>query len=142
MPIHLLNGTIGHTACGTEAERNGRPQLRAYINPSLSWITPANLAFVRINMLNLLIPMTLAALATAGAAQAASSLESIFGNSSIDVIVPGDSGYYNASLAFNRRLHFEPSAIAYPNSTEDVAWLIKNLGEPKGIPGKLPTRCA
>ena len=92
-------------------------------------------------MLNLLLPATFVALAAfAGVARATSSLESTLGNSSIDILYPGNPGYPNASLAFNRRIHLEPFAIAYPNSTEDVAWLITNLGKPKGIPGEFTLR--
>lgn len=93
------------------------------------------------DMLNLLLPATFVALAAfAGVTRATSSLESTLANSSIDILYPGNPGYHNASLAFNRRLHFEPFAIAYPNSTKDVAWLITNLGKPKGIPGDFTPR--
>ncbi|KAH9840539.1 uncharacterized protein C8Q71DRAFT_888993 [Rhodofomes roseus] len=53
------------------------------------------------------------------------SLQSILGNNSIEVYFPGEPGYQNVSQAFNLRLHFEPIAVAYPNTTEQVAELVK-----------------
>ncbi|KAF8886861.1 glucooligosaccharide oxidase [Gymnopilus junonius] len=40
------------------------------------------------------------------------------------VLTPGSSGYPSASAAFNRRFTFEPAAIAYPNSAQDVSTIL------------------
>ncbi|EPS97926.1 hypothetical protein FOMPIDRAFT_142343 [Fomitopsis schrenkii] len=61
------------------------------------------------------------------------SPESILGNDSIQVYFQGEPGYQNASRAFNMRLDFEPLAVAFPNSTEEVADLVK-VGAQLGVP--------
>ncbi|KAH9917721.1 uncharacterized protein B0H18DRAFT_1200507 [Fomitopsis serialis] len=53
------------------------------------------------------------------------SLQSILGNDDLEVYFPGQPGYQNASRAFNLRLNFKPVAVAYPNSTDQVAELVK-----------------
>lgn len=63
------------------------------------------------------------------------SPESILGNDSIQVYFQGEPGYQNASRAFNMRLDFEPLAVAFPNSTEEVADLVK-VGAQLGVPGE------
>ncbi|PPQ96356.1 hypothetical protein CVT26_005043 [Gymnopilus dilepis] len=40
------------------------------------------------------------------------------------VLTPGSSGYPAASAAFNRRFTFEPEAIAFPNSAQDVSTIL------------------
>ena len=63
------------------------------------------------------------------------SSESIFENDSIEAYFPGEPGYQNASRAFNLRFDFEPLVVAYPNSTDEVAELVK-AGAWLGVPGK------
>ncbi|KIM45670.1 Glucooligosaccharide oxidase [Hebeloma cylindrosporum] len=41
------------------------------------------------------------------------------------VLVPGSSGYANASTAFNLRFTFQPAAIVYPNNAQDVSTAMK-----------------
>ena len=53
------------------------------------------------------------------------SLQSILDSEGIEYFVPGEPGYQNASRAYNLRLHFEPVAVAYPTSTENVSVLVE-----------------
>lgn len=55
----------------------------------------------------------------------AASLHSVLDNEGIEYFVPGEPGYQNASRAYNLRLHFDPVAVAYPTSTEDVSALVE-----------------
>ena len=88
-------------------------------------------------MLRSLFAFSLAALcAIWGVLRDNSSLQSSIGNDDIEVYFPGQPGYQNASRAFNLRLNFEPIAVAYPNSTEEVAELVK-IGASLGIPGEM-----
>ena len=68
------------------------------------------------------------------------SLKSILGDSSIEVYFPDEPGYQNASRAFNSRVDFKPIAVAYPNSTGEVALLVK-AGASLGIPGEIARLC-
>lgn len=63
------------------------------------------------------------------------SLQSILGDSNIEAYFPDEPGYMNASRAFNLRVDFKPAVVAYPNSTEEVAVLVK-AGALLGLPGK------
>ncbi|EPT01474.1 hypothetical protein FOMPIDRAFT_90148 [Fomitopsis schrenkii] len=51
-------------------------------------------------------------------------LQSVLESQGIEYFVPGEPEYQNASRAYNLRLHFEPVAVAYPSSTEDVSVLV------------------
>ena len=53
------------------------------------------------------------------------SIKSFLDSEGIEYVVPGEPGYQNASRAFNLRLHFEPVAVAYPTSTDDVSVLVE-----------------
>ena len=53
------------------------------------------------------------------------SIKSFLDSKGIEYVVPGEPGYQNASRAFNLRLHFEPVAVAYPTSTNDVSVLVE-----------------
>ncbi|EPT01476.1 hypothetical protein FOMPIDRAFT_90150 [Fomitopsis schrenkii] len=52
-------------------------------------------------------------------------LQSVLESEGIEYFVQGEPGYQNASRPFNLRLHFEPVAVAYPSSTEDVSVLVE-----------------
>lgn len=86
-------------------------------------------------MLATLFAFTFLALSTLRDAGASSSIQSALGSDHIEIVYPGEPDYRNASRAFNRRLHFQPLAVAYPNSTEEVAELVK-AGAYLGLPGK------
>ncbi|KAG8862467.1 hypothetical protein FRB96_001538 [Tulasnella sp. 330] len=49
------------------------------------------------------------------------------------VLTPGQTGFSNAVLAFNRRLSYTPAAITYPYSPEQVATIVK-CGAAQGMP--------
>ena len=91
-----------------------------------------------VSMLQMMLAFALLALPSLHVVTAGSpSLESIIGNivnDSIQVYFPGEPGYQNASRPFNARFDFEPFAVAYPNSTEEVAELVK-AGAWLGVPG-------
>lgn len=87
-------------------------------------------------MLQTILAPALLALSSLQAVIAGSpSPESIIGNDSIQAYFPGEPGYQNASRAFNLRFDFEPLVVAYPNSTEEVAELVK-AGAWLGVPGE------
>ena len=89
-------------------------------------------------MLTTLLRLSFVYLATVGGVSGTSpSLQSILGDNSIQIYFPGEPGYADASRAFNLRLDFKPIAVAYPNSTEEVAQLVK-AGASLGLPGGDP----
>ena len=89
------------------------------------------------SMLRSLLRSSLVLLATLrGVLGVSPSLQSILGNNNIEIYFPGEPGYQDASRAFNLRLDFKPVAVAYPNSTEEVAELVK-AGAFLGLPGEL-----
>ena len=91
-----------------------------------------------VSMLQMMLAFALLAFPSLQVVTAESpSPESIIGdivNDSIQVYFPGEPGYQNALRPFNARFDFEPLAIAYPNSTEEVAELVK-AGAWLGVPG-------
>ncbi|EPS97931.1 hypothetical protein FOMPIDRAFT_55287 [Fomitopsis schrenkii] len=85
-------------------------------------------------MLKSVLGLSLVYLSTLGGVVGSSpSLQSILGNNSIKIYFPGEPGYQDASRAFNLRLDFKPIAVAYPNSTEEVAEVVK-AGAFLGLP--------
>ncbi|KJA13767.1 Glucooligosaccharide oxidase [Hypholoma sublateritium FD-334 SS-4] len=72
----------------------------------------------RISARVLLILSSYAALVTA-------DLSSDLSDLNFSVLVPGNSGYPSASAAFNRRFTFQPSAIFFPITAQDVSSAIK-----------------
>lgn len=64
-----------------------------------------------------------------------STLQSILDNDGIHAYFPGQPGYSNVSSSFNLRLPFEPAAVAYPTTAEEVAEAVQ-AGASLGIPGK------
>ncbi|KAG9005991.1 hypothetical protein FRB94_002140 [Tulasnella sp. JGI-2019a] len=89
-------------------------------------------------MLYSIIASILLSALSAGPAASASiypraSLSSCLSNSVRKVLTPGENGFSNASLAFNRRLSYTPAAIAYPTSPQQVAAIVK-CGAAQGIP--------
>ena len=87
-------------------------------------------------MLQSVLGLSLIYLSSLGGAIGGSpSLQSILGGSNIEVYFPDEPGYQNVSRAFNLRVDFKPIAVAYPNSTEEVAVLVQ-AGASLGLPGK------
>ena len=69
-----------------------------------------------------------------------STLQSILDNDGIHAYFPGQPGYSNVSSSFNLRLPFEPAAVAYPTTAEEVAEAVQ-AGASLGIPGKHSCLC-
>ena len=63
------------------------------------------------------------------------TLQSILDNDGIDAYFPGQPGYSNVTSSFNLRLPFQPAAVAYPTTADEVAEAIQ-AGASLGIPGK------
>ncbi|KAF8229617.1 glucooligosaccharide oxidase [Tricholoma matsutake] len=50
----------------------------------------------------------------------------------ISAVFPGDSGYGNASTPFNLRFSFQPAAVTFPKTPEDISNIIK-IGASSGL---------
>jgi len=70
----------------------------------------------------MLIP-SLVVLVSLVSASVAQSLSSSL--SGIDTVYPTDSGYADASAPFNSRFAYQPVAIAYAKSVDDISTIVK-----------------
>lgn len=67
---------------------------------------------------------------------ASADLRSRLASAGIDALFPGDSGFTTAATPFNKRLTFQPAAIAYPDDAEGVSKVVL-AGAAENVSGSL-----